>query len=131
MHLTFNGLEIQAMKNRFLAFVFALQGIKHGWKCEVHLRIHTLAAVVAIMLGILLRINLWEWCVVLLSIGIVISAELMNAAIERLADRITKEKDPLIGQAKDLAAGAVLFVSLVALVLGTIIFLPKLWLVFS
>ena len=119
------------MKNRLLAFVFALQGIKHGWKCEEHLRIHTLAAVVAIMLGILLRINLWEWCVVLLSIGIVISAELMNAAIERLADRITKEKDPLIGQAKDLAAGAVLIVSLVALVLGMIIFLPKLWLVFS
>ena len=131
MHLTFNGLEIQAMKNRLLAFVFALRGIKHGWKREVHLRIHTLAAVVAIMLGILLRIKLWEWCVVLLSIGIVISAELMNAAIERLADRITKEKDPLIGQAKDLAAGAVLIVSLVALVLGMIIFLPKLWLVFS
>jgi diacylglycerol kinase len=55
----------------------------------------------------------------------------MNAAIERLADRITKEKDPLIGQAKDLAAGAVLIVSLVALVLGMIIFLPKLWLFFS
>jgi hypothetical protein len=44
---------------------------------------------------------------------------------------VTKEKDPLIGQAKDLAAGAVLIVSLVALVLGMIIFLPKLWLFFS
>ncbi len=119
------------MKNRFLAFVFALRGIKHGWKREVHLRVHTLAAIVAIMLGYFLRVNLWEWCVVLLSIGIVISAELMNAAVERLADRITKEQDPLIGQAKDLAAGAVLIVSLGALAVGMIIFVPKLWLAFS
>jgi len=119
------------MHKRLLAFVFALRGIKHGWKREVHLRIHALMAAVAIMLGIFLQINLWEWCVILLNIGIVIGAGLMNAAIERLADRITKEKDPFIGQAKDLAAGAVLIVSMVALVLGMIIFVPKLWLVFS
>jgi diacylglycerol kinase len=119
------------MKKRLLAFVFALRGIEHGWKREEHLRIHALMAAVAIMLGIFLQINLWEWCVILLNIGIVIGAELMNAAIERLADRITKEKDPFIGQAKDLAAGAVLIVSMVALVLGMIIFVPKLWLVFS
>jgi diacylglycerol kinase len=119
------------MHRRFLAFLFALRGISHGFRSEIHLRIHAVLATLAIMLGIFLQINLWEWCVVLLNIGIVIGAELMNAAIERLADRITKEKDPFIGQAKDLAAGAVLIVSMVALVLGMIIFVPKLWLVFS
>ncbi len=61
----------------------------------------------------------------------VITAELLNAAIERLADRITREEDPLIGQAKDLGAGAVLITALSALVVGLLIFLPHLWLLFS
>lgn len=119
------------MQKRLLAFVYALRGIKHGWKREVHLRIHAAVAVVAIMLGIFLQIKIWEWCIILLNIGIVFSAELMNAAIERLADRITKEHDPFIAQAKDLAAGAVLIVAFIAFVLGAIIFVPKLWLAFS
>ncbi len=119
------------MHKRLQAFSFALRGIMHGWKREVHFRIHALIAAVAIMLGVFLQINLWEWCLILLNIGIVLFAELMNAAIERLADRITKEHDLFIGQAKDLAAGAVLIVAFIAFVLGAIIFVPKLWLAFS
>lgn len=119
------------MHRRLLAFLFALRGIGHGFRSEIHLRIHAVLATAAIMLGVLFQIKPWEWCVILLNIGIVIGAELMNAAIERLADRITREQDPLIGQAKDLAAGAVLILSMVALVLGMIIFVPKIWLHFS
>lgn len=119
------------MHRRLLAFLFALRGISHGFRSEIHLRIHAAVAIVAIMLGVLFQIKSWEWCVILLNIGIVMGAELINAAIERLADRITKEQDPFIGQAKDLGAGAVLILSMVALVLGMIIFVPKLWLLFS
>jgi diacylglycerol kinase len=116
------------MKKRIAAFRFAFQGILHGCKTEMHMRIHLLATVVVLGLGIYLNVSAWEWCVLVLCMGVVLAAELLNAAIERLANRITLEHDPLIGQAKDLAAGAVLIASLSALVAGLIIFLPRLWL---
>lgn len=54
-------------------------------------------------------------------------AEAFNTAVEKLADRVTREKDPLIATAKDVAAGAVLLMVLAAVVVGCIIFLPKIF----
>jgi diacylglycerol kinase len=61
-----------------------------------------------------------------LAIGLVISAEAMNTAIEILADRITLESDPAIGRAKDVAAGAVLAAAACSIVLGLLVFVPHL-----
>ena len=116
------------MKKRLAAFRYAFQGILHGCKTEMHMRIHVAATALVIGLGFFFHVSAWEWCVLVLCMGFVISAELLNAAIERLSNRITTEHDSLIGQAKDLAAGAVLIASLSALVAGIIIFLPRIWL---
>ena len=119
------------MKLRLAAFRFAWQGLVHGFRKEANLRFHLLAAFLVLGLGVWLRIPMMEWCILIVCMGMVITAELLNAAIERLADRITREEDPLIGQAKDLGAGAVLITALSALVVGLLIFLPHLWLLFS
>jgi diacylglycerol kinase len=115
------------MKTRLLAFRFAIQGIVHGLKTEAHLRFHVLAALLVIGLGCWLSIRPIEWCLVTIAIGAVISGELINAALERLADRITKEEDPLIGQAKDLGAGAVLVVSIMAVCIAIWVFGPYIY----
>lgn len=115
------------MKTRLLAFRFAIQGIVYGLKTEAHLRFHVLAAILVIGFGYWFSISPIEWCLVTIAMGIVISAELINAALERLADRITKEEDPLIGQAKDLGAGAVLIASIMAVCIAIWVFGPYIY----
>jgi diacylglycerol kinase len=112
------------MKNRIRAFENAFKGIAQGVREEFHLRIHVTIALLVIATGFIFKITKTEWLIVLLCLAMVVSAELFNAAIEKLADRITAQKDPLIGAAKDIAAGAVLITAMLSLVIGIIIFLP-------
>lgn len=119
------------MKKRVNAFKYAFRGIVQGFKTEIHMRVHAVISVFTALAGWYFEIDKTEWMIVLICMGLVLSAELFNAAIERLADRITKENDGLIGAAKDLAAGAVLITAIVALTLGIIIFLPRIWLLIS
>ena len=74
-----------------------------------------------------------EWIAVSLSIGIVLGAEGFNTALESLADAVHPEQHPLVGRAKDAAAGAVLLAAIAAIVVGILVFLPKLilWLTSS
>ena len=110
------------------AFRVSFEGIAGAFRAEFNVRIHAAATLVVIALGIWLKVSVTEWALLFISIGTVITAELLNTAVERLADRITREQDPLIKQAKDIAAGGVLIAALVALVVGILVFLPKLWL---
>ncbi|MEX1190021.1 MAG: diacylglycerol kinase family protein [Bacteroidia bacterium] len=119
------------MKRRIAAFKYAFQGIVLGFKSEFHLKVHVFLASLAAAAGWFFEISKTEWMLVLLCMALVISAELFNAAIECLANRITVEKDPLIGAAKDLAAGAVLITAIISLVIGLIIFIPHIWLLIS
>ncbi len=116
-----------SIKARARSFGYAGEGFKtflrtqhNGW---VHLGI-TLAAVV---LGMWLRISVGEWIAVALSVGLVFGAELLNSAIECLADHVTLERHDTIKKVKDMAAAAVLVAALAALAVGLLIFLPKLW----
>ena len=112
------------LKKRIASFQNALNGILHAFKTEVHFRFHVLAALIAIALAVFFKINQIEWMIILLCIAAVLSSELLNTAIERICDRITKDRDPLIGNAKDLAAGSVLIISAITLIIGAIIFTP-------
>ena len=78
------------------------------------------------MANIVLKVTQTEWLITLMLTGLALMAEVFNIAIERLADRVTKEQDPLIGQAKDLASGAVLIICFFAAVCAVIIYLPYL-----
>ena len=115
------------IKRRKRAFKCAGAGLWRLLLREDHARIHAVAAVAVIVAGAILGLSPTEWCLVALCIGAVFMAEAFNTAIETLADRVSKERDPLIGAAKDLAAGAVLAISLAAAATGLIIFIPKIF----
>lgn len=112
-------------KARARSFRYAFQGIRTLFLTEHNARIHALATVLVIIAGFLFKISPEEWMVVIICIGTVLMAESFNSAIEALADKISPDKDPLIGKAKDLAAGAVLLFVIAAVAAGLIIFIPK------
>jgi diacylglycerol kinase (ATP) len=115
------------MKKRVDAFKYAFRGIALSFKTELHMRVHAVISLFTAFAGWYFGIDRTEWMFVLLCMGLVLSAELLNASIERLADKVSIEKDPLIGAAKDLAAGAVLITAIISLAIGLIIFIPHVW----
>lgn len=104
----------------------ALRGCYLLLQSERNARIELCFALLAFALGLWLQLPLVEWGIILLCIGGVLMAEALNSSIERLADLHTLEPNRDIRDAKDLAAGAVLIISLAALVCGAIIFIPRL-----
>ena len=106
---------------------FGLSGLLHVIKSEPNMRNHLLAMALVIAAGAFFQISAVEWLAVVFCIGIVLSIECLNSAVERLADRVSKEQHPLIRQAKDSAAAAVLVVSIMSAVVGCVVFLPKVW----
>lgn len=115
-------LENEKSKN---TFIYALSGWKKAIKSEKNLKVDSIIAVIVIILGFLLKISISEWIICLLLIGCVLSAELMNTAIETVVDMYTREKNVLAEKAKDISAGAVLIIAVVAAIIGLIIFIPK------
>jgi diacylglycerol kinase len=107
-------------------FSFAGQGVWHAVRTERNMRVHLLAASAAVVGGLVLRISAVDWACVLLAIGLVLTVETLNTAVEALADLCTEEFHPLVKIAKDTAAGAVLISSVAALGVGIAVFLPHL-----
>jgi undecaprenol kinase len=114
------------MKYRVLSFKYAIEGIITALRDEAHLKFHFLAAATALLLSWYLKVTKGEWLIIILLIGLVIGLELTNTAIEELVNSFTEELHPSAKKAKDVAAGAVLVVSIAALLIGVIIFLPYL-----
>ena len=104
------------------SFLYACKGFAVAVREEQNLRIHLLATGIVIALALYYHVSIEEWLILLTLIGLVIGFELFNSAIENLTDLVTKEKIPLAGKVKDIAAAAVLFVSVIALVVGITIF---------
>ena len=110
------------MKYFFKSFVYAINGIWSGVTDQLNLKVQLGVALVVISAGFYYDITPVEWCVILLCIGLVLGLEMMNSAIESLVDLVTLERNPLAGKIKDIAAGAVLLVSLISVVIGVIVF---------
>ncbi|MFB2119191.1 diacylglycerol kinase family protein [Parapedobacter sp. 2B3] len=110
-------------------FADAFNGMLAAYRTERNLRVHAALAVVAIALGGWLGLDRWEWCWIALCITLVVMAELVNTAIETCVDLVSPTEHPLAKKAKDAAAGAVLVTAFFAVMVGGIIFLPKLWLI--
>lgn len=116
------------LRKRIDAFRYAFKGIGTFMEGEAHARIHLLATACVVAAGFICNISRWEWCVVILCIGGVFMAEAVNTAVEKLADKVSRECDPLIGAAKDIAAGAVLLFVIAAVIVGLIVFIPHFFL---
>ena len=113
--------------NRILSFKYALEGIKEAIKEEPNFKIHLLAGFLVIVAGILLQLSRLEWATILILIGLVISVELTNTALEAAVDSFTSENHPGAKLAKDISAGAVLVAAITSLAVGLVIFLPHIW----
>jgi diacylglycerol kinase len=110
--------------------VCALRGLGHTLMREPAGRVHGVCAVAVAALGLALRVSAVEWAILSLSTALVIGAEAMNSAVERLADRVSTEREETIRILKDTAAGAVLVTSLGAAGAALAIFGPKLLTIF-
>jgi diacylglycerol kinase len=110
---------------RLRGFRHAFRGLKWLVKEEHNAWIHLAVTIVLIPACIWLRLTPAEWIIIIFCIGLVLSMELVNSAVERLADRIDTGPDQLIGQAKDMAAAAVLISAVCSAIIGLIILVPK------
>jgi diacylglycerol kinase len=108
------------------SFGYAFAGIGHGLRTQANLRIHMLAAAGVIIAGLLLQLSTVEWAILVITIMMVVSAELFNSAIEAAVDRVGSEPHPLSRAAKDMAAGAVFIGAMGAVIVGLLIFGPRL-----
>ena len=113
------------LSKRVRSFGYAIKGLILLFREEHNFRIHISAAILVVIIGFILRINSIEWLAVIFAIGIVLITEILNTAIENMADLITLEKDERIRKIKDLGAAAALISAFIAAIIGIIIFLPK------
>ena len=109
---------------RIRSFYHAMRGIVHMVRCQHNAWIHAAATLVVLSAGFLLRISPSDWCWIVLAIAIVWTAEALNTAFEFLADVASPEFHPLVRDAKDVAAGAVLLTAVAGVVIGAIVFWP-------
>lgn len=116
-----------SIRARVKSFKYAFSGLKLFFISEHNARIHLFAAFLAIALSFYLQLSGLEWIAILGVISAVLVAELINSAIEKLADVVSPEIHSKIKMVKDLAAAAVLVAAFLALAVGGIIFLPKLF----
>lgn len=106
---------------------YAMAGLRAAWRMEKSLRTHAVATVLIVSLLVLTRAPALWWAVMALTIGAVVASELLNTALEVLADHLHPHKHPAIGLSKDVAAGAVLVSSVAALVVGVAFFVDQVW----
>lgn len=112
--------------NKFIrGFGYAFKGVSYAVKTQLNFRVHLVCAVIVVGLGYFLRISTAEWLWIILAIGLVLVAEAFNTALELLVDFVSPEYNEKAGHIKDMCAAAVLITAATSLVIGIIIFLPK------
>jgi len=104
------------------SFLYAFSGIRRSVYTERNLRIHLCALVLVTEFGFLYHLTPMEWVIICLLFGLMLVSELWNTAIEALADLATRYENELVRVAKDVAAGAVLLMAVMSVVVGVIIF---------
>lgn len=112
-------------KARLKSFVFAWQGIIDFFRTEHNAQIHLAVTILVIVLSIFFRVNKTETIAIIFSIALVWITEMVNTTIEKTMDFISLQKHPQIKIIKDLSAGAVLIAAIAAVIVGCIIFVPK------
>lgn len=122
-----NNVEVKKLIN---SFKYAIQGIISSFKTERNMKIHIFIMILVIIWGIIFKISVTEWIVCTLLFALVISGELFNTAIETVVDMVMPEINEKAKLAKDISAGAVLVLAIAAVIVGLIIFVPKIIAIF-
>lgn len=106
-------------------FVYAAKGLIEAIKSQFNIRFHFVATIVVLYLGYRYALSVTEWCLILISISIMWTTELLNTAIEYLTDFVSPEYNDLAGKVKDIASAAVLIAAIISATIGLLIFIPK------
>jgi diacylglycerol kinase len=112
------------------SFRYAGVGIYNLFRFENNARIHLIACLLVIIAGVFFQISPVEWLLIVIQIALVWSAEAFNTAIEKLADLVSADYHPVIKIVKDTAAAGVLILAISAVIVGAVIFIPKVLLLF-
>jgi len=118
------------LRDRKNAMYYAVTGLYQSFKRETHMQIHTVSAVLVIIAGFYFNITRVEWIAVSGCIALVTITEIINTALEKICDLISLEINPEIKYIKDISAAAVLLASIFSVIVGLIIFLPRVFLLF-
>ncbi|QKS70862.1 diacylglycerol kinase family protein [Paenalkalicoccus suaedae] len=121
-----NSRPFVSWKRLRKSFRYAAEGIRHTWKHEQNFRIHTVIAVLVMVLAQVLDVPFFEQAILVIAVGAVLCLELINTALEHMVDLVIQTFDERAKIIKDAAAGAVLVFALTAAVVGGMIFLPRL-----
>ncbi len=113
------------MKNLVKSFKYAINGIISAFKSERNMKIHFIFMILVVILGIILKMKVTEWIILIILFMAVIGSELFNTAIEITVDLAMPKYNEKAKIAKDISAGAVLFTAIGSLIIGLILFLPK------
>ncbi len=106
------------------SFGYALSGLRFAWKEDRNIRIHLIAMILVIILSIYFQVNAFEMGILAVMIILVLTTEMVNTAIEKTVDLITKEYREEAKIAKDIGAGMVLISAVGAFIVGILIFAP-------
>jgi diacylglycerol kinase (ATP) len=112
---------------RIKSFEYAFSGLVLIFKTDHNVWLHFIATLLVIVLGFVMKVTLVEAALLTVAVGLVWVTELFNTCLEKMMDFVSKERHPDIKFIKDVSAGAVLVASITALVLGCIVFIPKIW----
>jgi diacylglycerol kinase len=115
------------MKAFLRSFVFAGQGIVYVVRTQRNARVHLGIATLVVLAALSLRVTADEWAILILTMGLVFSVEMVNTVAELAVDLLTQRFHPLAKIAKDTAAGAVLISAIAAVGVGIAILGPRLW----
>jgi diacylglycerol kinase len=114
------------MKRLIHSFRYAGEGVWYAFRTQVNLRIHLAFTALVVIAGLWLQLISIEWAILVVTISVALSAELFNTALEATLDRVSIEEHPLAKIGKDVAAGAVLISAIGAVIVGLLIFGPRL-----
>ena len=102
-----------------------MEGLSYAYRYEQSMFVHVLATLMVIVAGTFFKINLFEWLICILLIGLVVATELINTSIEAVVDLSCPKVHPLAKIAKDTASAAVFIFALTAFICGCFVFIPK------
>ncbi|MFD1850244.1 diacylglycerol kinase family protein [Oceanobacillus bengalensis] len=114
-------------KKRRIGFIHAWNGLEQVFKTELNFRIHLFAALFVFIAGLIVKLSTLEWAIIVLVVGQVLVTEVINSVMERMVDYFKPEIHPQAKFIKDVAAGAVLVAAITAVIIGLIIFIPKIY----
>lgn len=113
-----------SLRHRLASFGYAASGLILLVRREPNAQLHVLASLIVVASGIAFQVSTTDWCWLIGAMAAVWMAEAFNTAIEVLCDRVCPERDPAIGNVKDLAAGGVLITAMAAGAVGLLVFMP-------